>query len=433
MKKVVNLCLQDPNVKLKDILICSDFSSTLRSESKQLFQYLFPINRERKELKELIDWALTKKNNVNYDEDFIYNRNAAAALSTPSVRLQKALLEDGTLEQALDSFLTTERLNPLSQSPEFAGNFSRICAQFSRQNRFAFLKNHPKFYKRLLKYAKLMAYQRLFIDMFSEDLDAFSGSKPAEVVEELSKNLMSTDEELVDAIFVILRGILTESSDEEIHYFTKNQFLEQIIKSTQRQNNLSLLINMVSTILMLFQYVEPQAQEKALNDFKDMQYEKYCQTDIRKAYVLFPLFWRQGIKVMTQYFFSPTDPYTGSIPNSLFIQDYVNVFKRMSLKDRIRYIEELDLINLISNAISLSPNYSDIKFNMAVFQLVKVLAKPPKDADLSELFSPTISAVLNSEKWSNIVFYVTKFFDDFKVAKFNELGYEKLKTNSYGF
>lgn len=417
-----NLLEANPNTPLKTVLTNSDLSTALRNENHALFKYFFPESKDRRVLNELIDWALTNKNNTS-DDDFIYNRNATNVLTSTSKKFHQKLYEDGALSDKLKSFIDDKDYN---ESPAFSGQFSSILLQHSRQTNYQFFKDNPNFLKKILNHIHLLSYQRTIIELCSENLAAITNSQPDKLINDLgvyASNTYDKNEETSHGVFSVIDSIISESSEDVIKCFTTNEpFLTKLVDAALKLKKKYVLVDAFRTLDNLFKTVDPKIKNRIV-DKRDIDFKSLKRNDIFKAFAYYPIFWKKGIEVMTDYFFQDVDKETNLIPNSSFCRSYVNVFKEMPFPDRIYYIEKLRLQDKIF------PFINKVEYNGCIYKLTKALSRPPKKDESTSLLSPDEKNILNSENWVILVFKFKEYYDDFKIKKKEMLGYEKRKSD----
>lgn len=422
--RLTKLLESNPNAPLKTVLVNPDLAISLRNEVPALFDYFLPENKDRTVLKELIAWALTDLNNQD-EKDFIYNRNATNVLTCVSRKFHKALYEDGTLDGQLAKFIDNTRYN---ESPSFSGQYSSILLQHSRQTDFQFFKDKPNFYKKILEHIQLLSYQRTLIEIIS-DKDVLLSLNANKVIIDLADCASKTnkkEEEITHGIFSSVDTILTESSDEIIEYFTKNEeFLKKMVSAALKLEKSHVIIDAFRTLDKLFKQVEYDLKDKITLsvriNFKEL-IRSSKKNDFTKAILYYPIFWKQGIEVMTDYFLQDIDKNANLIPNSKFCRSYVNVFKQMPLEERYYYVKQLNLVNRLSILTN------KIKFNGLIYKLIKALSRPPKKEEVIYLIDPEEIHPFNGEEWGNLVMKYAEYFDELKIEKYKQVGFEKKKS-----
>lgn len=420
--RLTRLLESEPNVPLKTVLVNPDLSVSLRNESQLLMNYFLPESGDRKVLRELIDWALTNKRNENKD-DFIYNRNAANVLTCVSKKFHNALYKDGTLLKELKSFINNSHYN---ESPSLSGQFSAIFLQHTRQTNFIFFKENPDFYLKILDHIHLLSYQRILIDTLSET-DVINNLKPEKITVDLSNRALETDlknEEISHGIFTTIDTIIKESSDEVIGHFSGNEeFLSNIVAAALKLKNQYVIIDAFRTLELLFKYVDDKLKDRITGLHKIDFSTLIKKNQMIKVILYYPIFWKQGIAQITDYFLQDLDKKTGLIPNSKLCRSYVNVFKQMSYVERIQYVKELHLVNRLYGLSN------KVQYNGLIYLLIKALSRPPKKEEENYLLNPDEKHPFNSDNWEFLVMKYAEYYDQIKVKKYKQVGFEKKKSS----
>jgi hypothetical protein len=190
---LTNALKENPNMRLEDVLLHSELSSTLRNEADELMKYLGaadPDNQGCPRIRTVVKWALALENNERLGREFNeryrlfqVNRNASTLLAYASQRLcDDLLLTDNFF---MDEILRFPRLG-LAENATFAGHWQRLIEMFLRRCPRKKLTERSEDLKHLFNFiithADILAYQYLISRLITDFQDALAIVWPVDAV-----------------------------------------------------------------------------------------------------------------------------------------------------------------------------------------------------------------------------------------------------------